>query len=69
MDKGGAQIKRKNLLKMLPYVILGASIFCFNSSLDLPYFIRGYSTLLEFQVGFLILYFLVQKKPNRKDKN
>lgn len=48
-------------LSLLPYLVLGIIIFSFNSSLDVPYFLRGYLTLLEVQVGLLALYFLLRK--------
>jgi hypothetical protein len=67
LDKEGVRVGRKTLIKMLPYTILGLAVFSFNSSLDLPYIVRGYATLMEFQVGFLVLYFLLQKKaPTKK---
>jgi hypothetical protein len=66
LDKEGVRVGRKTLAKMLPYALMGLAIFSFNSSLDLPYVVRGYATLMEFQIGFLILYFLVQKKSISK---
>lgn len=66
LEKEGIRVGRKTLIKMLPYGILGLAVFSFNSSLDLPYIVRGYATLMEFQVGFLVLYFLLQKKNTAK---
>jgi hypothetical protein len=66
LDKEGIRVGRKTLIKMLPYALLGLAVFSFNSTLDLPYIVRGYSTLMEFQVGFLILYFLSQKRSAAK---
>jgi hypothetical protein len=66
LEKEGIRVSKKTLAKMLPYALLGLAVFAFNSSLDLPYIVRGYSTLMEFQVGFLILYFLFQKRPTTK---
>lgn len=66
LDKEGIRVGRKTLIKMLPYAILGLAVFSFNSSLELPYIVRGYATLMEFQVGFLILYFLLQKRSTTK---
>jgi hypothetical protein len=65
-DKEGMRVGKKTLIKMLPYAVLGLAVFSFNSSLDVPYVVRGYSTLMEFQVGFLILYFLSQKRSSVK---
>jgi hypothetical protein len=65
-DKEGMRVGKKTLIKMLPYAVLGLAVFSFNSSLDVPYVVRGYSTLMEFQVGFLILYFLSQKRSSTK---
>jgi hypothetical protein len=66
LEKEGIRVGRKTLVKMLPYGLLGLAVFSFNSSLDLPYIVRGYATLMEFQVGFLVLYFLLQKKNTAK---
>lgn len=66
LDKEGIRVGRKTVSKMLPYALMGLALFSFNSSLDLPYVVRGYATLMELQVGFLILYFLVQKKSIAK---
>jgi hypothetical protein len=66
LDKEGVRVGRKTLVKMLPYGLLGLAVFSFNSSLELPYVVRGYATLMEFQVGFLVLYFLSQKKASAK---
>jgi hypothetical protein len=66
LDKEGIRVGRKTLIKMLPYALLGLAVFSFNSTLDAPYIVRGYSTLMEFQVGFLILYFLSQKRSAAK---
>ena len=66
LDKEEVRVGRKTLAKMLPYALLGLAVFSFNSSLELPYMVRGYATLMEFQVGFLILYFLLQKKSTAK---
>jgi hypothetical protein len=67
LDKEGVRVGRKTLIKMLPYALLGLAVFSFNSSLELPYIVRGYATLMEFQVGFLVLYFLLQKRsPTKK---
>ncbi len=66
LDKEGIRVGHKTLSKMLPYALMGLALFSFNSSLDLPYMVRGYATLMELQVGFLILYFLVQKKSIAK---
>ncbi len=66
LDQEEIRVGRKTLGKMLPYALMGLAVFSFNSSLDLPYVVRGYATLMEFQVGFLILYFLVQKRSIAK---
>jgi hypothetical protein len=66
LNKEGVRVGRKTLVKMLPYALLGLAVFSFNSSLELPYIVRGYATLMEFQVGFLILYFLLQKRSTTK---
>ena len=66
LNQEGLRVGKKTLIKMLPYALLGLTVFSFNSSLDLPYVVRGYFTLMEFQVGFLILYFLSQKRSANK---
>jgi hypothetical protein len=67
LEKERIRVNWKTPIKMLPYGLLGLAVFSFNSSLDLPYMVRGYATIMEFQVGFLIIYFLLQKKaPSKK---
>ena len=69
LDKEKIQVRWKTPINMIPYGLLGLVVFSFNSSLDLPYMVRGYATIMEFQVGFLIIYFLLQKKGLSKKSN
>lgn len=66
LEKERIRVSWKTPIKMFPYGLLGLAVFSFNSSLDLPYMARGYATIMEFQVGFLIIYFLLQKKGSSK---
>jgi hypothetical protein len=55
-------MSRAVLARFFPYLLLGGAVFYGNSSLELPYFIRGYLALIESQLGLVILYFLVLKR-------
>jgi hypothetical protein len=55
------KISRSSVLRLSPYLILGGGLFLANSSLELPYFLRGYLTLLEAQLGIFFLYFFLPK--------
>ncbi len=48
-------------LKLLPYLVLGVVVFAFNSQTNGNYLLRGYFTLLEAQVGIVLIYFLMNK--------
>jgi hypothetical protein len=48
--------------RFIPHFILGGIIFWGNSSLELPYFLRGYLTLLESQLGLALLYTFTLKR-------
>lgn len=50
-------------LKLLPYLILGGIVFALNSQTDMNYMLRGYFTLLETQVGIVLIYFLMNRRP------
>lgn len=43
--------------RLLLFVGLGLALFCFNSGLELPYFVRGYVTMLEVQTSVILFYF------------
>ena len=49
-------------LKLLPYLVLGGVVFAFNSQTNLNYMLRGYFTLLETQVGIVLIYFLMHRR-------
>lgn len=49
-------------LKLLPYAILGGVVFAFNSQTGFNYMLRGYLTLLETQVGIVLIYFLMNRR-------
>ncbi len=55
-------------LKSLPFLILGCIIFSFNSTLELPYFVKGYLSLIEAQTGLLLFYFLFRKNLVKKNQ-
>jgi hypothetical protein len=55
--------------QLLPYLLFGLLLFAVNSSFNLNYFARGYLTILEIQVGIVILYFwLAKQKKLTKNK-
>ncbi len=47
--------------KLTPYLLLGITLFALNSHLELNYFLKGYLVLLESQIGFLLIYFLMRR--------
>ncbi|NCR39412.1 MAG: hypothetical protein GPJ21_05810 [Microcystis aeruginosa W13-11] len=47
--------------RLLPFLVLGVLVFAVNSSLELNYLVKGYITLLELQVGIVVLYFFLAK--------
>lgn len=49
-------------LKLLPYLVLGGVVFALNSQINLNYMLRGYFTLLETQVGIVLIYFLMNRR-------
>jgi hypothetical protein len=53
---------KKLLLRSLPFLGLGLLIFTINSSLEMPYMVRGYVTLLEAQLGLLGLFLARPRK-------
>jgi hypothetical protein len=55
-------ISRSTGIRLLPYFCLGGFVFWSNSNLELSYFLRGYLTLLEAQMGLALLYFFVFKR-------
>jgi hypothetical protein len=59
-------LRSKNL-RFLPYILFGVFLFYFNSNFDTNYFIKGYSALLEAQLGIVIIY-LLMNKLSKKNK-
>ena len=56
--------------QLLPYVILGLVLFAFTSTLNVNYFLKGYVTIIEIQMGIVALYFLLAKrKQSRQNKS
>ena len=49
------------LLRYFPYLILGSLILYTNSQLNLNYFLRGYLSLLELQIGIVVIFFIASK--------
>jgi hypothetical protein len=70
MNKNSQKISllRSKKLRFLPYIIFGGFLFYLNSTFDGNYFIKGYSALLEAQLGIVIIYLLMSKfsKKNRQ---
>lgn len=65
-------LKNKTITKFSKYSlypILGLLVFYGNSQLNLNYFVKGYLSLLELQVGILIIYFLSSKLRKGRAKN
>ncbi len=55
-----------SIVKLIPYSLLGILIFSINSSIDSNYLVRGYITLIEAQLGMVILYLFLMPKITRK---
>jgi hypothetical protein len=53
------------LVRSLALALLGGLTFWGNSSLDIPYFAKGYITLIEIQGTLALLYFFMFKSNNR----
>lgn len=51
-------------LKYLLYPLLGLIVFYGNSQLEFNYFIKGYLSLLELQLGALIIYWMFFKRKS-----
>ncbi|VEP16191.1 conserved hypothetical protein [Hyella patelloides LEGE 07179] len=58
---------RNKLLKYLPYVLLSFIVFGANSGLELNYFVKGYISLIELQVGILLIYFITSKFKKHRE--
>lgn len=56
-------------LKLIPFIVLGGVVFVVNSHTNLNYLFRGYFTLLEAQIGILVLYLLMTKLTKKPRKN
>ncbi len=50
-----------NGASFVPFILLGAGIFAFTSSLQLNYWLKGYLVLLEAQAGIVILAIAIAK--------
>lgn len=64
-------VKNKTIIKLSKYSlypILGLLVFYGNSQLNINYFVKGYLSLLELQIGILIIYFLFSKLKKTKNK-
>jgi hypothetical protein len=71
MKKMTGLILLKDNLRLIPYIILGISVFAINSTLELNYFLRGYLVLLESQIGIIVLYLIIArivKRGKRRQK-
>jgi len=53
------QVAKK--LKFLPYVFVGILVFTFNANYEMNPYLQVYITLLETQLGIVVLYFLTKK--------
>lgn len=61
--------KSTKWLRLIPFLILGGSVFAFNSNLEMNYLLKGYLVLLETQFGIVVIYFLVTKLLRKKNKD
>ncbi|MGL5058348.1 MAG: hypothetical protein ACRC62_00095 [Microcoleus sp.] len=50
-----------NWMRFAPYAALGILVFSLNSTSELNYFWKGYLTILQAQVGIVVLYFAMSK--------
>jgi hypothetical protein len=48
-------------LQFLFYPILGLLVFYGNSQLDINYFFKGYLSLLELQIGVVLIFIVTSK--------
>lgn len=56
-------------LRLLPYVVFGASVFSLNSTLEINYFFKGYLILIEAQLGIVLIYFSLNRLLKSKSKS
>lgn len=61
MDRQKLHAEKAKTLKYLLYPLLGMLVFYTNSQLNFNYFIKSYLSLIELQVGVVIIYFLISK--------
>lgn len=54
------------LLTYCSYPILGLLVFYGNSQLDLNYFAKGYFSLLELQIGTVLIFLIASKVRKAK---
>ena len=55
------------LLRNVSLAILGLLIFYSSSQLDFNYFVRGYLSLLELQIGVVVIFFIASKLRKNRD--
>ena len=49
------------LLRNVSLIVLGLLVFYGNSQLNFNYFVRGYLSLLELQIGVVIIFLIASK--------
>ena len=55
-------VSRKRKWQLIPFLLVGIFIFTQTSGLELNYFVKGYLLVMEIQVAFVILYWLIFSK-------
>lgn len=61
MDRQNLHAEKAKTLKYLLYPLLGMLVFYTNSQLNFNYFIKSYLSLIELQIGVVVIYFLTSK--------
>lgn len=70
-NKTRSNLRRGYSWELGIFIILGLSIFCLNSFLELNYFVKNYLLILEIQSSIVIVYFIMMKlrKVKKSKKN
>jgi hypothetical protein len=61
-------ISRKRKWQLIPFLLVGTVIFSQTSALEWNYFVKSYLLIMEIQIAFVVLYWLIFSK-NKGDRS
>jgi hypothetical protein len=67
-NNGLSLLPSKRKWQLIPFLVMGILIFNQTSTLELNYFAKGYLLIMEIQVAFVVLYWLIFSK-NKRDRS